>query len=211
MNDDLIKDQITEWTDDKVMFSAYDITIALRNSGERISHDHVKGVVHNLFTNSEMDSGYSRAMITIPGTSDKAFVYHHITSDLDEYEPVKATYSTSNDPSQAVVSNTLAPTIVQRIGDRNKQPVNDVLDKAYPAHDGRLNIPMTFIKKAGLFNKKFSIIKENNRVVVTKETSDGTVVKPTASSAIIVSRTYIKHLNKGVYKIRLENKEIIIE
>lgn len=211
MNDDLIKDQITEWTDDKIMFSAYDVTIALRNGGERISHDHVKGVVHNLFTNSEMDSGYSRAMITIPGTTNKAFVYHHITSDLDEYEPVKATYTSNSDPSQTVTSN-VSPTIVQRIGDRNKQPVNDVLDKAYPAHDGRLNIPMTFIKKAGLFNKKFSIVKEQNRVIVTKETSDGTVVKPTSSSAIIVSKIHIKHLNKGVYKISLDDKkEIIIE
>lgn len=213
---DKIKDQVSEWQDDRIQFSAYDITVALRNSGVRISHSLVKQVVHDLYTNGEMDPGYERTLTSIPGTNQQAFVYHHLTDDVNDYEPVKKTYdsgtggtATATAPSATAVK----PSTVTRIGIRNKQPVNDVLSTAYPKYDGSLTIPAILVKKAGLFNKGYRIVEENGCTIVTSvnSTKVGDDHPCRTNSVIVVYRKNLRHLNKGVYKVSLKGDDIYVE
>lgn len=201
-----IEDQVSEWTDGQTMFTAYDVTVALRNSGERVSHNDVKNVVHQLHQSGKMDAGYEKTMVQVPGTNAKAFLYHHLTADTDEYEPIAPTYQKSKPSS-------LKPTIVQRTSSKNAQPSNDILDPAFPKQDGRLTVPMILIKKAGLFRKNYRVVMEPARIIITSNNNpsytSGDVLMPQAQGVIELPRKYTKHLNKGSYKISLINSDDI--
>jgi len=215
---DKVKDQINEWTDDKIMFTAYDVTVALRNGGERVKHSDIKTIVHDLYVQGEMDTGYSRQMVNVPGTNAQAFLYLHVISDPDEYEPIKATYQKNSPiasrPNAGIPSvSSVKSTTVNRVGDRNRQPINDTLDPAYPKYDGRLTIPRVLIKKAGLFQRNYRVIEENGATRLThpSASNDGEILNPKSDGTIEVPRKHLKHLNNATYKISLKGDDIYVK
>lgn len=81
-------DEVKKVVMDKVnaneMFTAFDITKAVRNNGVKAYHSQVKGVVHSMFQNGEMQ-GYSRNVVDIPNVSGRPFLYFPPTSDPSTY------------------------------------------------------------------------------------------------------------------------------
>lgn len=67
------------------MFTAFDITKQLRQTGARTYHSQVKGIVHGMFVNGEM-TGYSRDVIDLPnGQGGRPFLYFPPTADPSTY------------------------------------------------------------------------------------------------------------------------------
>ena len=221
---DQINDQVAEWTDDEVMFTAYDVTTALRNAGSRINHNAVRAEVHKLYNDNDFNPAYDKTNVKIPGTINSAFLFHHTSSDVDEYEPVKSTYQ-PNTPKKASNQWSCAPTpkpsLSVRPTARNKQPTNGVLDPAYPKGDGRLMIPAVLLRDAGLKGSKIAVVQDGNKVVLTSP-SDASADYPTQttedkspgfSDTICLPARLLKSLNKSVYTISLASngKEVHVE
>jgi hypothetical protein len=81
--------------DDKVqageMFTAYDVTLEVRNRGHRAKHNGgIKELVHDLFGQGRMTPDYTRTLINLPGAPIQPWCYHPITSDPTLYAPKTA-------------------------------------------------------------------------------------------------------------------------
>lgn len=196
-----IKQKVEEFVDNNISFTAYDITVSLRNDGERVAHNDVKTVVHDIFNNEEMGHSYERELKKIPGTQNTAFVYHHLMSDVDEYKPIKRNYKTNKNKSS---TNT-------RDGVRNKQPVHGILDVAYPKYDGRLTIPRKLLKDAGIFNSKYYYIKQfDTEITISDSITLGVPCSPKSDGTVEIPSKYLKPLNKSTYKIELYDGVIYV-
>ncbi len=58
------------------MFSAYDITRAVREQGVFLRHDDGRAVVHDLFEQNLMGADYCRTLVDFGGERGPAFLYH---------------------------------------------------------------------------------------------------------------------------------------
>lgn len=203
----LVIDKINDFINRLKSFTAFDITTSLRNDGERVEHHDVKDEVH-YFHNNGMDYSYERKLVTVGGK--KAFLYYHITADIDEYEPVKATYKKDSFSRPSTTSSVSSTT-----NSRNKQPKNDILNNAKVRLDGRLNIPMILIKKAGLKNKNIKIAVKNDCIVVTnlntQTSNDYTTysLSPQIDGTVILPKKYLTS-NKKYFKISLKDDNIYV-
>lgn len=202
---DKIEQKIKELTDSRSMFTAYDVTVSMRNDGERVKHNDVKVVVHEMFDKCEMEPGYLRKLTDIPNTNNQALLYHHVMSDTDEYEPVKATYKQNNDDKKQTKPNK------RTTKGRNCQPTDGYLDHAFPKSNGKLNIPMSIIKEVGLFNKKFGITINNDHLAISSDIDCDKINhidSPHKDGTIEIPKRFLQHLGKSSYKIKLEGNEI---
>ena len=80
-----VKDMVNELTGDSQMFTAFDVTKAVRANGLRVKHNDVRGVVHAMYNCYEMDSDYQRTSHTLPN-GESAFVFHDMHDDLNYYD-----------------------------------------------------------------------------------------------------------------------------
>lgn len=208
--EDKVADQISEWTDDNIMFTAYDVTIALRNSGERVDHKDVHSIVHKMYNDQDFHTSYDKTSITVPGTNVNAFLFYHINTDIDDYEPVKPTYPTATSKSPTI------STLTQRVGVRNKQPINGILSCAYPKYNGSLTIPSKLLISSGLKGKEVAITIKPNKIIISSSINAdpiSEIKKPKADDVLILSRKILKSLSKNTYTISLSScgKEIHVE
>lgn len=67
------------------MFTAWDITCALRSRGIRQSHHDLKAVVHDLYMEGKMGPEYDRTLIAVGENAEKAYLYHPIGEDPCDY------------------------------------------------------------------------------------------------------------------------------
>jgi len=63
-------------------FTAYDVTLALRNQGEWALHSNVKDIVHDVM---QYEHDYLRDSVRM-NNGQTAFVYYHVDSELDNYD-----------------------------------------------------------------------------------------------------------------------------
>lgn len=144
-----INDKISELTTDESMFTAYDVTISLRNDGHHVEHSDVKKIVHYLFDNQDMNPNYDRTSIIVPGTNSNALLYYHVSSDIGEYEPVEKNYILTD-------------------GNKTKYTVTI---------EGRLNIPARMIDISGLNGNVVAVYSENNEIIIVDKKDDSLVGK----------------------------------
>ena len=78
-----IKDVVMDKVNDNEMFTAFDITKAIKNQGVSAKHNDIKKVVHGMFFNGDMGGGYDRQVVRIGKA--KPFVYFPIVSDPTTY------------------------------------------------------------------------------------------------------------------------------
>ncbi|MES2459760.1 MAG: hypothetical protein V4671_04195 [Armatimonadota bacterium] len=67
------------------MFTAWDITCAVRAQGIVESHQVLKEVVHCLHRYGQMGDDYERTFIAVGNEPKQAFLYHHISDDPCDY------------------------------------------------------------------------------------------------------------------------------
>ncbi len=71
--------------DDKVqngeLFTAWDVTVEVRNRGHRDRHNNIKNVVHDYFARGQMGADYNRTLINVPGAPIQPWCYHRFTDD----------------------------------------------------------------------------------------------------------------------------------
>lgn len=198
-----VMDMVEEFTIMNTSFTAYDITISLRNSGVHINHSEVRKKVHDAYHDDKMDSGYEKTAMKLPN-GKRAFVYHHITADLDDYESVVPA-NTNIQPMVAVPHN---PKV------KNCQPVNGVLIDARAKSDGRLTIPKTLIKDCGLLNKNFKVVNIKKSVVLVRSTDpdykNEEEMSPQTNGTIELPKKYLTDLNKTSYVITLIGDRIFV-
>ena len=59
-----------------MMFTAYDVTCAVRAVDIYILHDTVRAVVHAMYENHRLDVTYERTLVDLGGARGPALVYH---------------------------------------------------------------------------------------------------------------------------------------
>ena len=94
-----VRDKVAEFVTAGYMFTAYDVTKSLRNSGEQVKHHEVNDVVQAMFNNGDMND-YNRDVKDI-GAPVKPFIYYSPYSDLNLYDKDWLT----NDPTQKAMAN----------------------------------------------------------------------------------------------------------
>lgn len=121
------KDVVNDFIDKGKMFTAYDVTRAVRSAGIECYHNQVRDIVHTLYKNQEMDCEYSRNAININGASP--YVYHHYMDDPNTYD-----------------SNVLTPKDDSNATDQSEKDSTYV----FADHRGRIYIGPNFIRKLGV-------------------------------------------------------------
>lgn len=80
-----VRQAVTDKVNANEMFTAFDITKAIRQTGARAYHSQVKGIVHGMFQNGEM-TGYDRTTIDLPNNPGRPFLYFPPTADPSTYQ-----------------------------------------------------------------------------------------------------------------------------
>jgi hypothetical protein len=97
------------------MFTAFDVTKVVQSGGVRERHFVVKSVVHDLFSNGDMPSHYTRQLITLYGSSAPApWLYLPIGSDATQYVS----------PTTLPAHNKMTVNDFYQVGDSNKAATN---------------------------------------------------------------------------------------
>ena len=75
------------------LFTAHDITLELRNRGERVSHADVRNAVHDYYVRGGMGIGYRRTSISVPGENHisfkNTFLYHSRADNFTSYTGIR--------------------------------------------------------------------------------------------------------------------------
>ena len=69
-------------------FTALDVSLEARKRGSTERHRDMKHVVHQCFAQGAMGPGYQRTLIAIPGAPARAWLYHQVVDDPNDYQPL---------------------------------------------------------------------------------------------------------------------------
>jgi bifunctional DNA-binding transcriptional regulator/antitoxin component of YhaV-PrlF toxin-antitoxin module len=150
--DPVIQDKITtvvsQWVNEGKMFTAFEVSLAVKEEGVRERHRHMRDTVHEIIFRIGGPNGYTRTLMDV-GAPEQAWVYHPMRSNPYTYRPLNRD---GYDPTPADV-----PTIVPS-GIRN--PIKlvwgssanaSIPDGAYGTDQrGRLTIPVGMLHKLGI-------------------------------------------------------------
>lgn len=108
----LINTTIDFFVNKGMMFTAFDVTKAVRKLGANVLHKDVKGLVHSF----KFPASYTRESVDIaeivfgPGSnSATAFIYRPVSSRVEDYNPVDLSDSTQSTTQTAAIVVNKAP------------------------------------------------------------------------------------------------------
>jgi hypothetical protein len=106
----LADDALADLTSQKMMFTAYDITLKLRseNPGLNIVHESVRDYITNEYYNGANFNGYHRELRDLPGQNVQAFVYAPTGSDFSKYGAVTQPPTASVPASKVIINATFS-------------------------------------------------------------------------------------------------------
>lgn len=192
----IVKNKIIELTDKLKLFTAYDVTISLRNDGHHIEHVDVKKEINDLFNNNDFNPNYTREVITIQGNT--AWLYKTTFSTVDDYLPFDKTYDKVPN-SQPIKTNI-----------RNKQPVDDSLLGCFTDKKNRLNIPKKLINKLFKSNDVYIVCDKNSIKLFNKDKRDSSYMQMKNGSIRLPGKV-TDFLNTMNFDIVLESDHILIK
>jgi retron-type reverse transcriptase len=88
------------------MFTAFDITLAVRKIGGSVRHHEVREVVHELYEQGRMGAAYTRSLIDV-GSPTKPYLYHRYSDDPSGYRTPATPTPTATPPVPGVVGRFL--------------------------------------------------------------------------------------------------------
>jgi hypothetical protein len=209
------------------MFTAWDVTKSLRNSGERISHRDVQDTVKEMWNLGNM-TDYTRDTKHI-GAPVAPFVYYHQNSDVNDYQADWMENNTDQDgmkndgidstptavsnqsPVPVIVSvSTSIPTTGNTNGTVNAPvrttSVMSVVREV--TNENRLNIPIKMLEAAGFIYtphtdfvatvlNKNSIVIENKNQCFNNRIVDDFIINMTSDGRIRLGRDILDCISIG--------------
>jgi len=127
------------------MFTAYDVTRRVRAMNIRVFHKDVREVVRDMFSTGQMQN-YSKRLMPIPSSPNPAFVYHPVTDDPANYDPL------DNLPGNRTTSNTTAPATPASTPDTDDDDDSDDVSTIQLERqgDGFIRIPARYMRAVGV-------------------------------------------------------------
>lgn len=166
MSDDLVR-AAEAAVDEKVqageMFTAHDVTVAVRGRLGRADHEQVKAAVHDYYNRGGMGIAYTREPVALyrNGTLARPFLYHRSADDVSQYSRTDA-------PAVTTTPATFASPMVRR----TKPGV--LSDRPADARQS-LSIPATLVRNIGARpGQTVYATPDNNAVVVSMTPPPGT-------------------------------------
>ncbi|MEZ6041270.1 MAG: reverse transcriptase domain-containing protein [Planctomycetaceae bacterium] len=80
-----VQQAVLDFVRSMTMFTAYDVTLAVRNQGVVARHGEVRDVVHSMFQDGILGAAWQRTAVDI-GTDTRPLVYHHFNQDPRTYK-----------------------------------------------------------------------------------------------------------------------------
>jgi len=80
-----VRDVVVDKVGQNEMFTAFDITKALRQNGTQVVHRNIKQIVHALYNHGDM-MGYDRSLINVGNAPVRPFLYHPVSADPLTYQ-----------------------------------------------------------------------------------------------------------------------------
>jgi hypothetical protein len=164
-----IHEVVQEWIQRGKMFTAFEVSLAVKERGVRERHRNMRDTVHEVIFEHGGPASYTRTLMDV-GAPEQAWVYHPMDGNPYAYRPLDRT---GMDPSPADL-----PVIVPA---RGRKPVALVWGSATTAsvpagafgtdQRGRLCIPVTFLTRIGAgANQRVKVQCEpdRERLIVTK-------------------------------------------
>lgn len=160
-----IEEVVQEFVDDQRMFTAYDVTIRVREIVGRsvqVRHNDIKNDIHREMA-QHLDGDWQKTLCDV-GAPVPAFVYYHFMSDPNSYEPHKR-----SDSQQATATSSGASStpVQQAIADSDSITVGSS-DSFNVDGRSRLLIPASYMKHLGVKGgDEVKVYKELDFIVVS--------------------------------------------
>jgi hypothetical protein len=151
---------------DQKQFTAFDVTLLVRASGEQVRHSQVKSIVHDLMSR---EGSYSKTFNTFGVVAFPAWVYHPVSANASAYSATAIRDELAN-KSAAVNFNAVRP-----VG----QPISKPSGKQVEVGTGnRLRVPAESVRKLGLkAGDKGYVSVDNGKIIVTAAQPVGKTAK----------------------------------
>lgn len=207
-NDPVIRQLVEDAIDEKInsgdMFTAFNITRAVRSDGTRARHEDVKSVVHQIFNSGKMGN-YTRSQINVAGANIQPFLYHPVGADITEYDPGA---DRPQKPAHAP-----APTSTP------SDPADDDSDDGILRRTGRegyLYIPGVMVRDIGLNkSEKAHVYRSGSQVLISKsdDVSKGTLLGIYSVDVKGNVRLHANQLPSGGpnYRVKVSNGDVVVE
>lgn len=153
--------EVRTLVDEKVIngehFTAFDITIGLRKQkpSMNIKHNEVRGVVHDMYRDGEMDS-YRSTQVKFPSAPRTAALFHPSDFDVDAFIDALQTGQNTSQATSQITSQTT-----------NQNSSNPVVSVST---DVRIYVPKIICKQAGFDANEegFAEVDNNKNIVIRK-------------------------------------------
>jgi antitoxin component of MazEF toxin-antitoxin module len=154
----IIRNTISNKVQNGEMFTAYDITLLVRATGEFAKHPQVKSIVHDIMRNDNVGITYTSSLRTFAFAAFPAVVYFPLGADVSSYDPnaVKKTLAQVPNTTSALTQPVTTTTTV--VSGSNNTPTTvgaavngNFTNKTVKVGSGnRVRVPADSIRKLGL-------------------------------------------------------------
>ena len=174
-----IVDVVNEFVNDGNMFTAWDVTVAVRKrSKDRVQHFEVKKEVHRMFDNGSMSS-YNRQLANLPNISPQPWLYFPPSADPSAYTGKPAVA-----PAAALPSPTSSMTALD---DGVDIAADGSIVYKFDSTD-RLCVPNKLVREMGLKAgdevEVLCTVPATSEVCVVPKNAGGSTTNPTFSSQV---------------------------
>ena len=144
----ILANVVNEFISDGKMFTAFNVSLEAKSRGATERHRDMKSEINSLYRNDAMDH-YTRTLIDIPGISEKAWLYHDVLDDPDDFVPLPRTTLAASVPIPISWTTTSGASIYGSVPVPAQTGTND---KVYivESREKRLCIPKKFISELGV-------------------------------------------------------------
>ena len=208
----VVYDVVNHFVSKGMMFTAFDVTKAVKKLGCKVYHSEVKHIVKGLKLPDYKKTSKDISAIVFPeaDTSIKALVYHPITSDPNNYNPVDLTEA--DDATTAVKVDSITTAVV----DTKKAVVSpDNVHDVVLDRRGRFFVRAGIVSKAGwgagdsIYLRSVDSIMEFSSDL---KFADSTITVDRYKNFLIFEGYFMKAFGKVPEKIRMDvsKKKIVI-
>lgn len=167
-----IDDIVTQWINEGKMFTAFEVSLAIKDEGIRERHRNMRDTIHQAILQAGVARGdYSRTLMDV-GAPEQAWVYHPVGANPYEYEPLDRTGH-----DRVPVPRTARPGGVRNPSRLGATAVAAVPQGAYGTDQrGRVTVPVGLLNALGVGpGQRVNLLCDtaNEQVLISKDTGTG--------------------------------------
>lgn len=230
---DTIQDVVDQWVTQARMFTAFEISLAVKDRGVQERHRNMKEDVHEIIIDTAIEDGnYTRTLMDV-GAPVQAWLYHPISENPYLYQPLDRggqndstptpqTTPTSTTPTVSGSAPSCAPSGLRRPRrlTRGANYASSIPPGAYGTDQrGRLCLPVGVLLQIGATpGAQIDVLadEENEQLVITKNdpnhytTSDTTYTVEPDGNVRITQGTLEKAGLDGLQSYHVESRNAVI-